>query len=396
MTIKTDTGALAIRSSIAQVESALSELDKVSAGIADLAERHPVDLVFDVASAKGMREAVAHRAAWRDPRLSVERARKAAKAPVLALGKDIDARAAWITEQLLLGEEPVDKQIKAEQERQETARREAALAESARITAIQEALADIHMEAMAVIGKPSDVILAKMREMDARVLDPLVFQESINQARAAKTAAIEKLEMAFNAAKHTESEAARVAAERAELEQLREAARVQKEKDEAAALDARLAEWHRIAVERKAADEAAAAERKRADEAAAVARAEADRIARAEMDARAAEIERQALERLAAERAERQAAEAEQERQRAAEAEEEAAKQAIREAAFAEFQANAERNRRLHDAAPKLLAALQRMVAIISSNGRLYMTAEQIEALDEANAAIAEATGDKP
>lgn len=278
MSTTPDNGTVAIRLSIEQVQSALSELDKVSAGLEDLAARHPVDLVFDVTSAKGMREAVAHRAAWRDPRLAVERARKAAKAPVLALGKDIDARAAWITEQLLLGEEPVDAQIKAEQARQETARREAALAESARITAIQEALADIHMEAMSVIGKPSAVIEAKLAEMSARTLDPLVYQESIAQAGAAMKSALDKLTMALSAAKHTEAEAARVAAERAELEQLRAAAKAQKAKDEAAALEARRAEEARIAAERKAADEAAIAERKLADEAAAVARAEADRL----------------------------------------------------------------------------------------------------------------------
>lgn len=238
MSTTPDNGALAIRNSIAQVESALSELDKVSAGLADLAERHPVDLVFDVTSAKGMREAVAHRAAWRDPRLATERARKAAKAPVLALGRDIDARAAWITEQLLLGEEPVDKQIKLEQERQETLRREEALKESARITAIQEALADIHMEAMSVIGKSSEVIQAKIDEMCERELDPNVFQESMAKAASALKSAMDKLEMALAAAKHNEAEAARVAAERAELEQLRAAAKAHKEKDEAARMEA--------------------------------------------------------------------------------------------------------------------------------------------------------------
>lgn len=276
MSTTQDNGALAIRNSIAQVESALSELDKVSAGLADLAERHPVDLVFDVTSAKGMREAVAHRAAWRDPRLATERARKAAKAPILALGRDIDARAAWITEQLLLGEEPVDAQIKLEQERQETIRREEALKESARITAIQEALADIHMEAMSVIGKHSSIIEAKMDEMASRALEPAVFQESMGQAAAAMKSAIEKLTMAHAAAKHNEAEAALVAAERAELEQLRAAAKAQQEKDEAARLEA---ERERIRTEERA-------------------KAEADRVARDALDSRFAAFERLSVDEM--------------------------------------------------------------------------------------------------
>ena len=109
--------------------------------------KHPIDLVFDVSTTKGMAEAIAHRAAWRDPRITVEKFRKAAKAPVLTLGKDIDARAAWLTDQLLLGETPVHEQIKAEEARkaQEKADREAA--EFGRVLAIQEAIAEFGMQA---------------------------------------------------------------------------------------------------------------------------------------------------------------------------------------------------------------------------------------------------------
>jgi hypothetical protein len=255
--VAADRSAVAIRSNIDRVESAISEFDKISAGLADLHARFPVDLVYDVTSTKGMAEAVAHRAAWRDPRINVEKVRKVAKAPVLALGKNIDARAAWLTEQLLLGEEPVDRQIKAEEARKEEIKRQKADAEFARLTAIQEALHDLAMDAN-VAGWSSDFIAKRLADMRARVLDPLVFQEMIGQAEAARTSAVAKLEMAHKAALHTEAEAARVVAERKELEELRAAQAEQKRKDaEAAALQRRKADEERAENERVAAKLAA-------------------------------------------------------------------------------------------------------------------------------------------
>ena len=160
-----------------------------------------------------MAQAVAHRAAWREPRIAVEKYRKAAKAPVIALGKDIDARAAWLTEQLLLGETPVHEQIKAEEARkaQEKADREAA--EFGRVLAMQEAVGEIAMLAM-VNGMPSATIAARLESLRAATLDPTIYQEMMPQAEAARTAAVAKLEQALKAAQWDEAEAARKAADR--------------------------------------------------------------------------------------------------------------------------------------------------------------------------------------
>jgi hypothetical protein len=226
---------VAIRQNITQVESALSEFDKVSAGLAAIAARYPVDLVYDVTTGAGMVEAVAHRAAWREPRLSVERLRKQAKAPVLALGKDIDARAAWLTEQLLIGEGPVDAQIKAEEKRKEDAKQARIAAEFGRVQAIQDAIAEIHMDATIASSKGSAVIAEALAELRSRTLDPKVFQELGAQAEAARTATVSKLEVAHKAALHTEAETARLAAEREELDRLRAEAAERKAKDEATA-----------------------------------------------------------------------------------------------------------------------------------------------------------------
>jgi cation transport ATPase len=71
-----------------------------------------------------MEAAKAARAEIREPRFAVEKVRKAAKAPLLAIGRRIDAEAVRITEAILAIEEPIDGQIKAEEARK-VAEREA-------------------------------------------------------------------------------------------------------------------------------------------------------------------------------------------------------------------------------------------------------------------------------
>lgn len=87
-----------LTASLTAVQGHVAEFDKIAAGLAALAQAHPVDVVCDVTTPAGMKQAVAGRAAWRDPRVAVEKARKAAKAPVLELGRKIDAFAAEVTE----------------------------------------------------------------------------------------------------------------------------------------------------------------------------------------------------------------------------------------------------------------------------------------------------------
>lgn len=215
--------AVAIRENIAHVQSAIGEFDRIAAGLADLQRRYPIDVVYDVTTTKGMAEALAHRAAWRDPRIAVEKFRKAGKAPVLQLAKDIDARAAWITEQLLKGEEPIDALIKAEEKRKREEKAAREQAEANRLMGIQEAISGIHMEVMAASQKTAADMQALLDEMRGRTLDPAVFQELMEQAKAALAAAISKLETGIKA-KLWEEEQARLRAEAEEAARKRRAA----------------------------------------------------------------------------------------------------------------------------------------------------------------------------
>lgn len=279
VTVAKEQNALAITEDMDRVKNSLNEFDRVSAGLADLEQRYPKDAIYPVETTKGMKDAIEHRAAYRDPRVMVEKARKMAKAPLLALGKNIDARAKWITEKLEEGELPVDQQIKAEEARKEAERQARAAAEAARILKIQEALAEIGQNVLIACGKTSVEVRALSEQMHATLPDPDVFQEMLDQAKAAWASGIEKLETALKAKLYDEAGAARIAAEQAAEEQRR--------KDEAARLEAQRIENERAAEEQRKAAEAMAEERRQFEAEKAAMQAERDRLAKLEADRQA-------------------------------------------------------------------------------------------------------------
>lgn len=253
---------------------AIAEYSPTAAKLAELRSRL-ADVAYDVTTTKGMDIARRDRAEVRDLRVALEKKRVELKAPALERSRLIDTEAKRITAELEELEKPIHQQIKAEEDRKEQEKQAKIAAEFGRVQAIQEAIADIHMTAMSFSNKPSAIIAAGIEAMRAAILDPLVYQEHLPQAKAAHQAAIDKLEVALKAKQHDEAAAARLVAERAELDELRRAAAAQKAKEEAAAAELARAERARIAAERVAAE----AEQKRLDAEAAAARKEADRIA---------------------------------------------------------------------------------------------------------------------
>jgi hypothetical protein len=235
-----------ITKDLTRVQSAMCEFDRVSAGLAELETLYPKDAVYEVSTTAGMKAAIEHRAAYRDPRVMVEKARKMAKAPILALGKNIDARASWITERLEAGELPVHEQIKAEEQRKEDERQARINAEAGRVLAIQEALAEIAQDVMVASGKTSADIQTLLDQMRTTSPDPLVFQEMVEQARAAWSAGIAKLETAYKAKLYDEEQARQRAA--AEAEEKRQRAEADAERARVAA--AQKVEADRLAAER--------------------------------------------------------------------------------------------------------------------------------------------------
>lgn len=263
---------------IVEVQSAVAEFDRVAAGIALLQQEY-AGVVFDVSTTKGLDSAKAARAAVREPRYEIEKVRKAAKEPLLKLGKELDARAKEITAQILAIEEPIDLQIKTEENRKEAEKQ-------AKIAAEQQRVADIQARIVVLRGNQSitslsdpKLIADHIADLEAIAVDDS-FEEFKQQAADAKAAGIARLKELHAAALAHQAEQERIKAERAELARLRaveeERARVERERiaaeeamakalrdeeaaKQAAALAAERAEQNRIAAERQAAQDAEAA-----------------------------------------------------------------------------------------------------------------------------------------
>lgn len=241
-----------MNSDIELVSKALADFNAVEAGLQLLREQY-ANVVFDVTTTKGMDAAKAARLALREPRYEVERIRKAAKAPILALGRKLDDDAKRITAEIAKLEDPIDQQIKNEEERKERERQARIAAEEARVKAIQDRITDIR----GVVSVPfSDAgnVADHIRDIEAIVIDDS-FQEFRQTAEDAKLASLARLREIQAGFEEREREAKRIAAEREELARLRA---------EQEARDA--AERARIAEEQRAAREAQEAEAARAAE----------------------------------------------------------------------------------------------------------------------------------
>lgn len=252
-------------------ESPIAEYRPTEAALADLRQRYAT-AVFDVRKSSGMAEAKAARAELRKLRVALEAERVSIKAPALERCRQIDGEAKRINAELVSLEDPIDDQIKAEESRKEKERKQREEAELKRIAEIQERIAAFAADAGKVIGQPAVVIKARIERLVAVEIGVADFDEFVDQALEARTAALAAMEEQLERQQEHEAEQARIQQERAELEQLRaqqaEAQRVIEENNR------RIAEEAQAERDRK--DEEARLERQRqADEE----RAERDRVA---------------------------------------------------------------------------------------------------------------------
>lgn len=106
----------------------------------------------------------------------------------------------------------------AEREREKQAKAEA---EKNRITALQERIAEIRAAVLAAASSSSEMVSALMTTTASIVIDA-TFEEFQGQAQLAKDETLDKMREIHAAAVAREEEAARLAAEREELERLRD------------------------------------------------------------------------------------------------------------------------------------------------------------------------------
>lgn len=331
-------------------EHAMQEIDAVAAGIADLAKRY-TGVVYDVATTKGMADARAARKEIREPRYEVERVRKAKIAELRQISSNINERAASITDEIRALEEPIDQQIKREEERKAAEK----AAEQERIAKQEDKLDSLRRAPLNFVGADSDALQAGIADLKGDDLAELddVYRPDAEKARDESVAALEKMlderrkldEAAAELERQRQEQAAREAAEAEARRQQQEKEdaerRAKQEQEDRERAKARAAEESRLAEERRQLEEREAAQR--------------------EAEAKAEQERREAAEKAEAERKAREQAEAEKRERARLEAEEQAIREAtIREAAEEVLALLDELGQSGHIAARKLTAALAR------------------------------------
>lgn len=205
----------------ALVTSALAEFDKVAAGLAAL-EKSYKGVLYEVATREGMKAAVEARREIKAPRVALERCRREAKKPLLELGRKLDSEAKRITEALEALEDPIDLQIKTEEDRLHNEAVARAAAETRRIEELTARLDSISTMPYEAIGLPSAEVEKILKEARETVIGD-DWQEFADKAHVALVATVAALEGVLAKAQATEAEAERIIVERAELARLQKA-----------------------------------------------------------------------------------------------------------------------------------------------------------------------------
>ena len=239
----------------------ITEYTKTEAALAELRVKYK-DAVFDVTTAKGMAEAKVARAELRTLRTDLEKERVRIKEPALTRCRLIDSEAKRITVELTALEDPIDATIKAEENRKEQERLRKVEEERQRVQKINDAIDAIRNVPASLIGKPAIIIKGQLAKLKEQPIDPDFFAEQFRQAEDAHAAAVAKVQEMLQAAVDAEAEAARVKAEREELERIRaENERLQREARERQEADERRAQQEREDAARR--EREAQAERER-------------------------------------------------------------------------------------------------------------------------------------
>ena len=247
----------AIADSISAVHGEVAKFDQIAAGLARIEAAHPKNvIVADIATSAGFKVAETGWRAYRNPRLEVERARKAAKAPVLALGKAIDTFAGELETRLRDGEDHYKAQIDGEETRRAAEKAEAARIEAERIADHQSRITSIraylsHCQQPGMTAARISSGIAQLAELTFPVGQ---WEEFAVPAANAQCETLEAMRVLHAQAVEREAEAARLEAQRVEnervarelaeqrVEQERKAAEWRAHQERIAGLQARIAE----------------------------------------------------------------------------------------------------------------------------------------------------------
>jgi len=217
----------------------ITEYSKTAAALAELAEKYQ-GIVYDVLTPAGLKDAKAARAELRAIRIDLEKTRKEIKSPALLRCQLIDSEAKKIAAELEALENPIDAQIKAEEERKEFERTRAEREAKEKAEAEERAAKEAEEKRMA--EERAEIARQQAEIEEQKRIARLIIEEEQREARL-------KIEEAERAARLAREEADR-------------AARIEREKEEAKLK----AERDRIDAERRAAEEKERKAREEAEE----------------------------------------------------------------------------------------------------------------------------------
>lgn len=198
----------------------LAKIDPIAKIIATLDEKY-ANTHYDLTTTKGMAVAKIARAELRGLRVRLEEARKEEKADVLERGRYIDGMARTLQEAILKHEEPLDEQIKAEEDRKEKERKARMEVEAARVTAIQKKIDNFRNAAAGLTNSPSAEIQAALTLLKSTEVTEPEYQEFTAVAQGIREGAIASVERLLANTLKREEEEARLQAEREALEKRR-------------------------------------------------------------------------------------------------------------------------------------------------------------------------------
>jgi colicin import membrane protein len=272
----------------------IAEYSQTEAALADLASRYK-GVVYDMTTKEGLAAAKTGRNELRGYRTSLEAKRVEIKAPALERCRLIDAEAKRITAELEALENPIAAQIKIEEDRiaAEKAAKEAA--ERKRMEEIQARMNAMRELPIAAFNCSAEQIQEYVKALEAQEINAEQFGDFVPEAQALKVTTLATIKQTLETKMANEAEAARLKAQREELERAQaeqaardaESARQREEAERAS----------RLKIEEEQRQARAAIEEQ--ERAARLAREEEERQARAAREAKEA-----------AERAEREADEA--------------------------------------------------------------------------------------
>lgn len=197
--------------------TSIVEYSKTEAALSELMSLYK-DAQYDVTTRAGMGLAVKARAELRGYRIALEKTRVEIKAPALKRTQEIDSEARRITAALLALEDPIDAQIKAEENRKENERLAAERAEQARIEAEQQAIRAAEQKRMdeerAELARQREVLEKAERE---RVAKEQESRRKIEEAERQARLKIEEDERKARAIRDEQDREARVVREAEEV-----------------------------------------------------------------------------------------------------------------------------------------------------------------------------------